>query len=168
MTFEHRHENKSCSACPKDQVFKFSGFQVSRVPNNIHGSQLLSDIQTFFMAAYKKECRKMLPWAWMALEYLKQGEFVLKSDVWSFGVVLWEIYSLGGKPYGLEKFPDVKKKLFCGWRMPAPEYMELLGPGNNFYNQVMLPCWDAVIDKRPTFKTLVQQLQEQSYYLHNV
>ena len=94
----------------------------------------------------------------MALEYLKQGEFVLKSDVWSFGVVLWEIYSLGGKPYGLEKCADVKKKLMSGWRMPEPEYIEQLGPGDDFYNQAILPCWEAVIDKRPTFTTLVDQL----------
>ena len=51
--------------------------------------------------AYKKENRKMLPWAWMAVEYLERGEFNMKSDIWSFGVVLWEIYSLGKRPYGI-------------------------------------------------------------------
>ena len=100
----------------------------------------------------------MLPWAWMAVEYLKQGEFVMKSDVWSFGVVVWEVYSLGENPYGDEKCADVKEKLFSGWRLPAPEYLDLLGPEKDFYHQVMLPCWESVLDKRPTFKTLVQQL----------
>ena len=47
--------------------------------------------------------RVLIPWAWMAVEYLETGELNIKSDVWSFGVVCWEIFSLGSKPYGIGK-----------------------------------------------------------------
>ena len=53
---------------------------------------------------YKKTQRKLIPWAWMATEYLKTGDFNIKSDVWSFGVVLWEILTVGNKPYGISKY----------------------------------------------------------------
>ena len=46
----------------------------------------------------------MIPWAWMATEYLKTGDFNIKSDVWSFGVVLWEILTVGNKPYGISEY----------------------------------------------------------------
>ena len=58
MTFEHRHENKSCSACRERvnetvkvvKVAKVVKVKVFQVFQNIPGSQLLSDIQTFFLA----------------------------------------------------------------------------------------------------------------------
>ena len=58
----------------------------------------------YLLSDYKKTQRKLIPWAWMATEYLKTGDFNIKSDVWSFGVVLWEILTVGNKPYGISEY----------------------------------------------------------------
>jgi len=114
--------------------------------------------QMYYNQDYKKTNRRLIPWAWMATEYLQTGEFNIKSDVWSFGVVLWEIFSLGNKPYGIEAFEETKNKILSGYRLPSPDNMDLLDDGLDVYSQVMLPCWAGEAARRPTFKSLSAQL----------
>jgi hypothetical protein len=115
--------------------------------------------QMYYNQDYKKSNRRLIPWAWMATEYLQTGEFNIKSDVWSFGVVLWEIFSLGNKPYGIDSYEDMKVKILSGYRLPAPDDMEQLDDGKDMYNQVMLPCWHGEANKRPKFKKLAAQME---------
>ena len=70
---------------------------------------------------YRKLTDGRLPVKWMAPESLFQHVYSSKSDVWSFGILLWEIMTLGGVPYQL--LPDVKELFYLlrhGYRMERP------------------------------------------------
>ena len=58
--------------------------------------------KTFYDKNYKyKKRERAVPFKYMDIDFLTSGELKLTSDIWSFGVVLWEIFSLGEEPYGL-------------------------------------------------------------------
>ena len=70
---------------------------------------------------YSKESRLYVPWKWMALEYLMNDYFTLTSDVWSFGVLFWEILSFGRTPYGQQEYDELLDKLKTGYRLSFPD-----------------------------------------------
>ncbi|XP_065832846.1 fibroblast growth factor receptor 1-like isoform X2 [Oscarella lobularis] len=94
------------------------------------------------------------PIKWTAPEGLFDDIFTIKSDVWSFGVVLWEVASLGSIPYpGLEKQVLVTM-IQNGYRMDKPEDCS-----DELY-QLMLQCWQSLPNKRPRFEKIRTQLEE--------
>jgi len=113
----------------------------------------------YYNQDYKKTKRRFIPWAWMATEYLQTGEFNLKSDVWSYGVTLWEIFSLGNKPYGFEPYEETKIKILDGHRLPCPEPLEYIDGGTSVYDDVMMKCWKADFKDRPNFKEISDKLE---------
>ncbi|XP_044109478.1 macrophage-stimulating protein receptor isoform X4 [Neovison vison] len=94
-----------------------------------------------------------LPVKWMALESLQTYRFTTKSDVWSFGVLLWELLTRGAPPYPHMDPFDLTQFLVQGRRLPQPEYCP-----NSLY-AVMLRCWAADPTVRPTFTVLVEEVE---------
>uniref|UniRef100_A0A672IYD4 Vascular endothelial growth factor receptor 3 n=1 Tax=Salarias fasciatus TaxID=181472 RepID=A0A672IYD4_SALFA len=102
---------------------------------------------------YVRKGNARLPLKWMAPESIFDKVYTSQSDVWSFGVLLWEIFSLGASPYpGVQIDEDFCKRLKDGVRMRAPDTAspEIYG--------IMLACWQGEPTERPTFPALVQIL----------
>ncbi|XP_061484479.1 vascular endothelial growth factor receptor 1 isoform X2 [Rhineura floridana] len=102
---------------------------------------------------YVRKGDARLPLKWMAPESIFDKIYSTKSDVWSYGVLLWEIFSLGASPYpGVQIDEDFLSKLKEGIRMKAPDFAT-----TEIY-QIMLDCWQRDPNERPQFSELVERL----------
>ncbi|SPP79791.1 blast:Platelet-derived growth factor receptor alpha [Drosophila guanche] len=98
---------------------------------------------------YKKSESGKLPIKWLALESLSDHVFSTYSDVWSFGIVLWELFSLAKVPYpGIDPNQELFNKLNDGYRMEKPPY------ANQELYEIMLECWRKNPESRPLFAEL--------------
>ncbi|KFV94890.1 Receptor-type tyrosine-protein kinase FLT3, partial [Eurypyga helias] len=94
-----------------------------------------------------------LPVKWMAPESLFERTYTMKSDVWSYGILLWEIFSLGVNPYpGIQVDTNFYKLIRGGFKMDQPYYAT-----KDVY-RVMQSCWALDSRKRPSFSWLVSSL----------
>jgi len=101
---------------------------------------------------YRKEGRGLLPVRWMAPESIKDGKFTSQSDVWSFGVVLWEMATLAEQPYQGFTNDQVMKYVKEGNKMKRPDDCP------DILFDLMSECWHIVPDERPTFLQICQRL----------
>ncbi|XP_054995563.1 fibroblast growth factor receptor 3 isoform X3 [Sorex araneus] len=122
----------------EDNVMKIADFGLARDVHNLD--------------YYKKTTNGRLPVKWMAPEALFDRVYTHQSDVWSFGVLLWEIFTLGGSPYPGIPVEELFKLLKEGHRMDKPANCT-----HDLYT-IMRECWHAVPSQRPTFKQLVEDL----------
>ena len=96
----------------------------------------------------------VLPVRWMSKESLLLGIYSEMSDVWSFGVLLWEMFSFGMQPYYGQTNPAViemirdRKLLPCPINCPEKIYI------------LMCSCWEEISEQRPTFIELIEILKE--------
>ncbi|EGD76845.1 TK protein kinase [Salpingoeca rosetta] len=93
-----------------------------------------------------------LPIKWTAPEVLRQKVSTSKSDVWSFGVTVWEIYSFGRTPYPRMSQKEVVEKVAKGYRMEKPEDCP------EVIYEIMQKCWHIEPLQRPTFNSLKKTL----------
>lgn len=123
----------------EDRIMKIADFGLAR---DIHSQDY-----------YRKTSDGRLPVKWMAPEALFHRVYTSQSDVWAFGILLWEIMTLGGTPY--PSVPSVEKLfqlLREGHRMEKPTNCSL-----EIY-MIMRECWRYQPNQRPTFKELVEDL----------
>ncbi|XP_071806519.1 uncharacterized protein [Asterias amurensis] len=103
---------------------------------------------------YERKSEGRLPLRWMALESILDEMYTTKSDVWSFGVLLWEIVTLGARPYPTMSAKLMLKQLRIGFRMPQPTHCQ-----GELY-EMMLKCWEEEPDRRPTFEVIADELRQ--------
>ncbi|XP_012866124.1 PREDICTED: tyrosine-protein kinase HCK [Dipodomys ordii] len=94
------------------------------------------------------------PIKWTAPEAINFGSFTIKSDVWSFGILLMEIVTFGRIPYPGMSNPEVIRSLEHGYRMPRPEHCPV-----ELYN-IMTRCWKNRPEERPTFEYIQSVLDD--------
>ncbi|KAK5642470.1 hypothetical protein RI129_008637 [Pyrocoelia pectoralis] len=102
---------------------------------------------------YKAAGGKM-PIKWLALECIQHRIFTHKSDVWAFGVTVWELLTFGGRPYDSVPARDVPEKLEKGERLPQPKICTI-----DVY-MIMIKCWMLDAESRPSFKELSEDFSK--------
>ncbi|XP_028292497.1 protein-tyrosine kinase 6-like [Gouania willdenowi] len=127
----------------EDYVCKVADFGLARIIK-----------EPIYMAQDKK-----IPYKWSAPEAISHGTFSIKSDVWSFGVLFYEIMTNGSIPYPALSNEESYDKVMDGYRMPKPPKCP-----NPLY-EMMLDCWQIEPDKRPDFKSIKFKLESGIYDL---
>ncbi|XP_004378699.1 megakaryocyte-associated tyrosine-protein kinase [Trichechus manatus latirostris] len=122
--------------------------------NILVSEDLVAKVSDFGLAKAERKGldSSRLPVKWTAPEALKHGKFSSKSDVWSFGVLLWEVFSYGRAPYPKMSLKAVSEAVEKGYRMEAPEGCP--GP----IHTLMGSCWEAEPSRRPPFRKLAEKL----------
>ncbi|XP_047618769.1 tyrosine-protein kinase SYK isoform X1 [Phacochoerus africanus] len=105
---------------------------------------------------YKAQTHGKWPVKWYAPECINYYKFSSKSDVWSFGVLMWEAFSYGQKPYRGMKGSEVSAMLEKGERMGCPP-----GCPREMY-ELMTLCWTYDVENRPGFVAV--ELRLRNYY----
>jgi hypothetical protein len=98
---------------------------------------------------YEAQTGAKFPIKWTAPEAASTGNFTVKSDVWSYGILLCEIFSRGQVPYAGMHNREVIDQVERGYRMPQPKNCP-----ENVYHDVILKSWDKIPENRPTFAFL--------------
>uniref|UniRef100_A0A8C2QAD1 receptor protein-tyrosine kinase n=1 Tax=Cyprinus carpio TaxID=7962 RepID=A0A8C2QAD1_CYPCA len=141
MSYVHRDLAARNILVNSNLVCKVSDFGMSRV--------LEEDPD----AAYTTRGGK-IPIRWTAPEAITYRKFTSASDVWSYGIVMWEVMSYGERPYWDMSNQDVIKAIEEGYRLPPPMDCPVS------LHQLMLDCWQKERAERPKFSQIVNMLDK--------
>ncbi|XP_055489205.1 tyrosine-protein kinase Fer [Leucoraja erinacea] len=101
---------------------------------------------------YSSSGLKQIPIKWTAPEALNYGRYSSESDVWSFGILLWETFSMGVCPYPGMTNQQAREQVEKGYRMSAPQKCP-----EDVYS-LMLKCWEYKAENRPNFSDIHKEL----------
>nr|XP_014431078.1 angiopoietin-1 receptor isoform X3 [Pelodiscus sinensis] len=136
--------------------------------NILVGENYVAKIADFGLSrgqeVYVKKTMGRLPVRWMAIESLNYSVYTTNSDVWSYGVLLWEVVSLGGTPYCGMTCAELYEKLPQGYRLEKP-----LNCDDEVYD-LMRQCWREKPYERPSFAQILvslnRMLEERKTYVN--
>jgi len=102
---------------------------------------------------YRSESDKPLPIKWLAVECITEKKYSEKSDVWSFGILMWEVLTRGEQPYPDMKKEQVKEHVQKGGRLIKPAHV----PAEIY--SLMTDCWQHTPADRPSFRDVTHRLR---------
>ncbi|XP_061918604.1 ephrin type-B receptor 5-like [Entelurus aequoreus] len=123
-------------------VCKVSDFGLSRLMRGLDQN----------MPTYTASLGSKIPVRWTAPEAFQHRKFSSASDVWSFGILMWEIMSYGERPYWDMSNQEVMKAVADQYRLPAPTSCP------SAVHSLMLQCWQAERGDRPLFESILSSL----------
>ncbi|XP_064374498.1 tyrosine-protein kinase BTK isoform X1 [Dromaius novaehollandiae] len=103
---------------------------------------------------YTSSMGSKFPVRWSPPEVLLYSKFSSKSDVWAFGVLMWEVYSLGKMPYERFNNSETTEHVIQGLRLYRPQQ------ASERVYAIMYSCWHEKAEERPTFTTLLASIME--------
>ncbi|XP_036320282.1 vascular endothelial growth factor receptor 3-like [Rhagoletis pomonella] len=124
-----------------------------------HKTLKISDFGLSRHGIYTNTKTRKLPLRWLSIEAIRDNVYSNKSDIWAYGVVLWEIGTLGASPYPTISNHELIPYLVSGKRLEKPEICT-----DQVY-AIMTQCWDENPEERPTFAELYKALSPRTAYV---